>query len=211
MRILGLCTPRSGLEWKWLCWANYTIGLHQGSFCRVKLHEGFAGLNSPLPWEGLWEGLGIGRQEGTIWAGDYFQSPSPLHETALLHPWWCLPAMAYGNLSLGFLNNKLVLSENLGNNYFRSCDGLPRPQLGGWRWGPCIQSCPTLNHSSQTTAAAGLSFFQGYTCEGVPLSQSQVLFCMSAAQVLLQGHMPAGTLNCPWTALQSCMVCPGMA
>lgn len=111
---------------------------------------------------------------------------------------------AHHDPSLGFLNNGSLLSGNSGNHCFCSCNELPRSQLGGRLGGPCVQSCPALNHSSQMTVAAGLPFFQDYPCEGVPLSRSHALFCVSTAQVFPEGHIPAGTLNPPGASLQPC-------
>lgn len=65
----------------------------------------------------------------------------------------------------GHLNNKSVLSENLGNHLSCSCNELLRHQMGCQLVDPCVQTCPTLDHSSHVLAAAGLSFCCGYHCD----------------------------------------------
>lgn len=50
IRIWGLHSPRSGLEWEQLWWENYSVRLHKGLFCRIRFSTAMTKAAQSVPW-----------------------------------------------------------------------------------------------------------------------------------------------------------------
>ena len=180
MRIWGLCTPRSGVEWKWLCWASYTLRLHRGLFCRVKLPTAMRRSMKAA-------GDGKGGRRDLRWSRPTVPQPPawgsiavsmllplPGHgASTVTHRWyfWLTGLSSWGT------------SETTISAPAMSCRGL------SWAvsWGPLCTELPHAQPQLPDSSSSGPALLPGLPLwRGIPLPKPRVVLHVHASSLALR-------------------------